>query len=229
MLKTFTKSNYIIFLLSIFSNSWFFFIYKNSLLISLLLVVLNFTLIASIKTANKKWLIMLVALTTIVTLISFSSSFKKDDWQYDSAGLIIMKSRHLELSGSLGYLYNNKFAPLYLQKYLPLFSSYFRNTFEILDLNLFFLASHPRERANVYEYERYWIITLPIFLIGLLVFIKNHNIILLYYLITIILVSGFISDTYMLGPILYFPIINTFLYMGLNTLLNYSKDFSPKK
>ena len=47
------------------------------------------------------------------------------------------------------------------------------NFFELLDLNLYFLGNHPRERVGMQEFEKFPYIFIPIFLFGLFSLIKG--------------------------------------------------------
>lgn len=97
---------------------------------------------------------------------------------------------------------------------LPLYklqSNFFAN----LDPNLYFFASHPRERTGVEEFQKYLPVFLPFFVLGFISIIYKSSWKILTYVTFIAVISSIISPKYNLGPILFFPVINLLITTGV--------------
>jgi len=110
----------------------------------------------------------------------------------------------------LGKVFENKFT-FFLDKYKE-------NIFQGLDLNYYFFANHPRERAGVEEKEKIYWIWLPIFLIGFIWSLKKSfllpSLIFLAILSFVSIFAGADGFNLILVP---FFIIN--IYLGLKILI----------
>jgi len=90
-----------------------------------------------------------------------------------------------------------------------------KNNFsEIVDLNLFFFANHPRERVGVNEFEKYPYILLPAFLIGLFSVRKLKLLILIAGFSPLLLIA-IIGNSNPFGPFSLFPFISAVTALGL--------------
>lgn len=99
-----------------------------------------------------------------------------------------------------------------------------RNFFEGLDLNLYFFASHPRERAGVTEKEKFSWLLLPFFLIGVYYQIKKRIFWpISYFLLTLIFISLFLRIDYFL--FLLFPFFVLSIIFGVYFLLSKSAKY----
>lgn len=132
----------------------------------------------------------------------------------DNRGEIKLNERHFYYSEYLGKLYENKVST-YIYNLLPTLYKFEKNVFSSLDLNLYFFASHPRERVGIEEFKKYPYLFTPFFLIGYVFLIIKKTKIVLIYLVTAALINGFISPNYKLGPVLFFPLINMFIAFGI--------------
>lgn len=95
------------------------------------------------------------------------------------------------------------------------------NVFQNLDLNLYFFATHPRERLGINEFEKYYSITLPLFLIGFFIAIFKRK--LFIYFILGVLISAFLTSTLIIGPVLLYPFMNLSIVLGLKKVLDFRK------
>lgn len=111
---------------------------------------------------------------------------------------------------TLGKIFENK-PGFFLDKYKE-------NFFQGLDLNYYFFANHPRERAGVEEKEKIYWIWLPIFLIGFIWSLKKSfllpSLIFLAILSFVSIFAGADGFNLILVP---FFIIN--IYLGLKILI----------
>jgi len=104
-----------------------------------------------------------------------------------------------------------------------IFYRFKKNFFEGLDPNLYFFASHPRERLGIVEKERFNWLFLPIFLIGVYWQIKKRKYWLItYFLTTLIFISLFIQmNSYLF---LLFPFFLFSIFLGGYHLLKKSVE-----
>ncbi len=136
---------------------------------------------------------------------------------------IKLNDRHFYYAKELDKLFLNRKVLNYYKNYsLPVYK-FEGNLFSNLDFNLYFFSSHPRERAGIGEFEKYSPLFLPFFILGMLLMIYRVSIWAAGYLIVSVFVSAFISPTYELGPILFFPLINICITLGLIYSLNFIK------
>lgn len=110
----------------------------------------------------------------------------------------------------IGKIFENK-PGFFLEKYKG-------NFFQGLDLNYYFFANHPRERAGVTEKEKIYWIWLPVFLIGLLWSLKKNFLLpSLVFLAILSFVSFFARiDNFNLFLV---PFFLFYVYLGLKKLL----------
>lgn len=217
---------YILLLAITFGNLWIWRIFKENFIVGILLIVLNLLLFKQVTTKVQKN--QLLALTFIFLVISFiilKSGFDTSIFTISSEERIQQNARHGFYSVELGHLFKNKIS-LQLYKHLdrPIYKLQ-RNFFYNLDPNLYFFASHPRERAGIGEFEKYSWILLPLFIVGLFLVIRNYLKVGIY-LVSTAVISMFLTPTFYLGPILFFPLINIIVTLGLIYCL---KNFKNKR
>lgn len=206
----------ILLLFIILSTPWFWIMLQRNFLVCLLAVILTF-LAANFFWCNKsrKLIILIMILNILLFLIAIREAFDENIFRNSALDIQQYNRRHELLAQGLGKLYKNKFSLFIYKNYsfplAKLQSNYFAN----LDPNLYFFASHPRERLGVEEFNKFFPIFLPFFLIGLFycIYIKKGKV-LIYFLI-ISLVSMVVSPKYNLGPILFFPLISFMITAGI--------------
>lgn len=214
-----TKSKtyyYLLLLTTTFGNLWIWRIFKDNFIVAIFLVILSFLLFKLIiAKVQKAQLLTLILIFTTVSLLTLRVGFDKNIFIISSREQLQQDVRHGFYAVELGQLYTNKIS-LYFYKY---FSGSIRkleqNLFSNLDLNLYFFASHPRERSGIVEFVKYPWILLPFFIVGLFSVIQYYYPAIVIYLIGASLISMFLSPTYPLGPVLFFPLINVVIALGL--------------
>lgn len=207
----------IVILLSVITfNFWFWRIVKENIFIGILLTLLTIFLYMLIT--QKRFQIITFVATFILLLVASSvvlkSDFVKEAQLQTPEDQIKLTERHFYYAEDLGKVFLNSKVLNYYKNYSLLIYKLQQNFFSNLDINLYFFASHPRERATIGEFEKYPSILLPIFIIGVLLLIYKGSIWGAGYLLYASLVSAFVSPKYTLGPLLFFPFINVTLVMG---------------
>lgn len=197
-------------------NPWWWIIIQRNFWIGLLVFVLSlvvFTYFRQIK--SRKLFFLLLTLTTLVFFIAVREDFDESILRNSALDIQQYNKRHEFYAHGLGKIYTNKFSLNYFENFNFPLTKLQRNFFSNLDPNLYFFASHPRERTGVEEFEKYPAVFLPFFIIGVLysIYILPPN--LLVYLILILLMSSIISSKYNLGPVLFFPVIIYMITTGL--------------
>lgn len=173
------------------------------------------------QTKSKALLLWLAILTITLFILSVREAFDESIFRNSALDIQQINKRHEFYASGLGKLYKNRFVLTYFKDYHLPISKLQRNFFANLDPNLYFFKSHPRERLGVEEFDKYLPIFLPFFLIGVFYSIYILSPSLLIYAIPVSLLSSIISSKYNLGPILFFPLINFMITIGV--LLSWRK------
>lgn len=212
-MKLFKSSGWVICLL-MFINPWLWVIVRRDVLVGFLSFALSiFFLYFCFK--NKKLLIPIIVLTGVLVAISLKGAFDESIFRNSALDIQQLNRRHEYLAQGLGKIYTNRFSLSFFKDFsIPLIKIQ-KNFFSNLDINLYFFASHPRERAGVEEFNKYWPIFLPFFIAGILYVIYKRIKIILIYILIVSSVSAFISSYYNLGPILFFPVVNVIITLGI--------------
>lgn len=203
-------------ILVILLSPWWWIIVQRNLSVGLLIAVLSivvFTYFWLIKSG--KLFLLLVILTIAIFSITIKEAFDGSIFRNSSLDIQQINRRHEFYANSLGKIYTNRFSLAYFKEYnLPLHKLQ-HNFFTNLDPNLYFFASHPRERAGVEEFKKYSPVFLPFFLVGFFYLIYRPLYKIIIYFVAISLISVIISPKYNLGPVLFFPIVNFFVTIGV--------------
>jgi hypothetical protein len=206
---------------------WFWRIGASSLWLAFLVIACTFfiALILSFASIKRIQIIMLFFLSFgVIFLIRDAFDFKLGG--VSDVDRRISHYREIFFSEGLGRLFLNKVSLVYYRQTHPYIQKYSQNIFYNLDLNQYFFNSHPRERGDAYEFEKFLPIFLPFFLFGLSLNLKNKFI--LTYSILMITISGFISLNYFLGPVILLPVICLFTAIGLKESLLVGKKLLIK-
>lgn len=221
-MKKFINFGLIIQLFVIILNPWFWLIIQRNFLAGLLSFSLSLAVFLYFWQVKSKALFLLLVLLSITLFfLAFKEAF--DESIFNSSALDIQQynKRHEFYAKSLGKIYTNRFSLAYFKYFnLPL-NKLQSNFFSNLDPNLYFFASHPRERLGIDEFEKYLQIFLPFFLWGFFYICYKRFTKSLIYIVIILLISSIISSFYNLGPILLFPVINFIITVGFITSLRY--------
>lgn len=219
----------LLFFLVLVLNYWTWDLLKQDLFLAVILFIITGSLFLLTFFKVNFW----QRITLVVLLLSFclgSLSLLKSNFDESLKGknpteINIALSRHGYFAEGLGGLFTNKFSLQYYSKlYYPI-TNYSRNISYSIDPNLYFLMSHPREKSGIDEFDKYAPFLLPFFIIGLLSYCLSLDKykILNIYLVTAILLTGFITPHYKLGPVLLFPFINLIIILGTLKILNFIK------
>jgi len=228
--------NLVVLFLSIFCNLW---IWRIFSLNSLLFLVLIFSSLLIIFSHFKR--------NTIFSLLFLGSLFL----------LIIFQYKYTKPPTSLTLMTNNDIyiKDTRMKEYPPVKISAFGKTLwlpvahwfeerkeiiaigriannfsEIIDLNLYFFANHPRERVAVNEFEKFPYLFLPFFIYGILKLNKRILKIIPVLLFCIIIFLSFIGNKNELGPFILFPFFALFLFFGFqNFYFTIRKKYRQEK
>ncbi len=205
----------LLFLVTTFGNLWIWRIVKENFVIGIFLVILSYLFFKQvIIKAQKGQFTALIFIFIIVAFISLRVGFDKNIFIISTEEQLQQNVRHGLYAVELGQLFKNKFS-LHFYKDLSLaIYKLERNLFYNLDPNLYFFASHPRERPGIGEFDKYPWILLPFFIAGLFLAVQYYPIIGIYF-IWAALISMFLNPAYSLGPVLFFPLINVVIALGL--------------
>lgn len=201
-------------------NFWIWFIFSRNAWIGVSLVVETILFNLITLRFNKKLFIPFVAIYLLLVIYLLKTGFDSDIWRKTPTETLTLSQRYEYLATDLGKIYKNRFLIFYHENiFSPLYKIQ-SNLFPNLDINLYFFASHPREREKVHEYEKYPFILWPFFLFGVYLSFKKVSKIFFYYLLISLLVSAFIKQNIIFGPILFFPLINVVLINATVYLIN---------
>ncbi|MBI4036578.1 hypothetical protein HY386_01730 [Candidatus Daviesbacteria bacterium] len=126
-------------------------------------------------------------------------------WQQDAEEVFLINQRRSYYPNGWGQVFQNKL----IFSWQKLEQNFFQN----LDINLYFFASHPRERRDFNESEKFPAVFLPFFLLGLYFIFKQKPKLLLIYGLVLVLSSLLGSRTQ--GPILLYPFMVLTIVWGM--------------
>lgn len=223
--------NNIIFVPAVFVNWWFWRIFKNDLLASVLIVIGTYLLLIIVTShkINRFLLAISIAIFIILSILSLNKGYDKLLSKINFAEEIQLNQRHGYFSKELGIFFLNKYSLNFYRNYNPYLYKYERNFFENLDPNLYFFASHPRERAGINEFKKFPSLYFILFIMGIIYSLKLRPLFLLLYLLVAALTCGFISPVFELGPVLFFPFVATLITAGVMYSIGLLRSLIRKK
>lgn len=209
------------------SNFWIWKIIQKNSVVAIILILLTFLLFQlTMERRLKIWVFTIVfVLFLSLSFIIIRSDFDKGIKLFTPEDQVKLNERHFYYSQELGAIFLNKKILNYYKNYSLSVYKLERNLFSNLDLNLYFFASHPRERAGVGEFEKFPPFLLPFFMIGTLLLIYWGSVRTAVYLVAATFASTFIAQNYILGPILFFPLINVCIAIGIIYILDLIANF----
>lgn len=211
------KRDWIILLVSL-ANFWIWRILNLNIPVGVLLIIISWLLYSSFLKNNypKATNLLLAIIFAFLSLWVLKTGFDRSITISSTEEIDRMNQRHGFYANDLGNLYQNRLSIYYYTNINPVIFKIKRNFFYNLDPNLYFFASHPRERAEVGEFDKYPPFYLPLFIIGILSFIrKSITRVTAVYFIGTVVISTLIRPAYNLGPVLLFPVINVIIASGL--------------
>lgn len=211
-------ANWLIVSLTVLLNYWIWRILAADLLLAVVLLLLTVSLYRLLLNRNSMlWTTIL--LFAFASVLAVNSGLDRNLWALSYTEEIKLNQRHFHYAADLGGIYQNKLSVYIYNNIAPFSHQLESNIFSTLDLNLYFFASHPRERSGIEEFNKYPSLFLPFFIIGSLFLGAKRPKIILGYLGIASLVSGFISPSYRLGPVLFLPLINSIIAFGVTVAL----------
>lgn len=201
----------------VFLNFWIWKIIVENINIAIIITILTFLLFQILTGKNFKVLSLtfIIVLFSILSFQILKTGFDKKIQTLKAEDNIKLNERHLYYSQELGNLFLNRKVLNFYRNYSLSLYKYEQNLFSNLDLNLYFFASHPRERADVAEFEKFPMLFLPFFIIGTILLIYWGSNWAFIYLILASSMSAFITSVYPLGPILFFPFVSVSIAIGI--------------
>lgn len=215
-MKTYKFSSIIFLsLLVTLTNFWIWRIINVDPLLGLALVLLSLTFIYLVNTGfNRKFFLIVVLLSMLISIKFLVSGFDNNLWVLTPDQQKQLNERHGYFAANLGKLFQNKFVLRFYKDIYPHLNTYENNIFNSLSPNLYFFANHPREREKVEEFAKYPPILIIPFLVGLLYLLNSSKYLIIAFFIFAAGVIGFVKQTYLFGPILFFPLINLLITIG---------------
>lgn len=214
--------DYFLLLVVTAANYWIWQILFNDFVIGIILLAIEFGLFVLItqRDLRKNWIVAvftLVLLLTMIGVFTLEDKFDRTLLTNSPTEISTLNERHGFLANGLGMIFTNRYSQRYYADFSVGVGKYLRNVSYSLDPNLYFFRSHPREKAGIDEYNKYSPFVLPLFVIGMLFLIIYYwrYLFLIAYFLFAVLLTGFISPEYNLGPLLIFPFMNIVLYLGL--------------
>lgn len=188
--------------------------------ISVVVAVLSIALagiITHISLSKRKRAIVLLAVILNVSILCLTLPKNIDTQMVQKSRLKqdMLIRRFDYYSSGWGKIYMNRYAIFYHYNVEPIMEKYARNLFENMDINLYFFASHPRERGDVGEFAKLSFIFLPLFLVGLFESVLKNKTIVVLFLVNLFLSALYLSNYY-LGPVLLFAYISFFIALGFS-------------
>lgn len=210
------KSTLILILISIL-NPWIWKIFQQNVLLSVLLISLSFLLFNLIWKSqfSPGYLISTLFVFAVLSVMGIWLGYDQGLKKLESYEEIKINDRHKYYAKELGNLFLNKYSLNFYKNYNPYFYKFQSNFFSVLDPNLYFFASHPRERAGINEFEKFPSIYLIFFIFGIIYILQFQARVTIVYLIMAAFISGFISPGFGFGPFLFFPFVTTLTSLGI--------------
>lgn len=209
------KVDYLIFFGVLITSFWFWKVITTSLLLTLILVALsNVIYIMNIKNGGKKLITFAVVLPLFAFFISLSQNIDSNILLETGVEKDIQIKRYRYLAADLGKVYRNRLGVFWHKEIELPVRKYQSNLFQIMDLNSYFFASHPRERGGVEEFEKFSPFLLPFFVAGIAIFIFKNKFNFLFA-IGMAVASAFVRPNYPLGPVLIFPVLLVSISLGI--------------
>lgn len=212
------------YLLVAFANFWIWRVIKINPFLGLVLILLSLTFgyLICIK-FNKKILLIFLLLVLMTGYQVMVTGFDKNLVTITPDQQKKLDERHGYFVGNLGILFQNKFTLRFYKDIYPYLNVYQNNIFNSLAPNLYFFSNHPREREKIEEFAKYPSILLIPFLVGMVGLFSTSQYLILLYFVFALIITGFVKQSYLLGPILFFPLINFLITIGLFKIYQFFK------
>lgn len=213
------KNNFSIVILVTLINAWIWKILSNNLLIGIALVILSIQIyLLSEQNIRKSTVVPTLIFSIIITFFSLNYGLDQKLKHDTPEEIFQINQRRSYYPLSVGRIFENR-PTLTIYKFN-------RNLSYNLDPNLYFFATHPRERSGIAEFKKYSFLLFPFFIIGIISLIIKKNTFLITYLTSATIISALITPSFKFGPLLFFPFLNSVITIGILATL---KNFWPNK
>lgn len=203
---------YLYLLSAIFLNPWIWKIWGENWIAALVLIFLTAFYLAYlfgfIRRVSLSFLITALVFSGLVLFVAGIDPRLKNP---DPIQIWAINERRGLYPAPVGRLFQNK-AVLTLDKITG-------NIYSSLDPNLYFFATHPRERVGISEFSKISPWFIPLFLVGLYFWLKSFRKIYLLPLVLSLLLSAVSDPASSVGPIAMFPMISSLIAFGMSKLI----------
>lgn len=210
---------YALLFLTCILSGWFWKIITTDLLFGSLVILSTISVFILLSERVKRaYTIALLLICIVINTLFVIKGFDKSLFQQSILEKLSVNTKRSYYPYLVGNIFQNKLT-LGVNKYE-------KNFFANLDINLYFFKSHPRERPGVEEFNKYPQIFIVFFFLGVIRFLKSK--IMYCLLIVTVIIGGFLKQNYLLGPIIFFPIITSLISLGFYSLYIYCQRLFPK-
>lgn len=201
------KNKWVVIVFFSLFNSWIWVILMKSILLAAILFICTLTLFSLMCFFNGRVLLLLSS-CFLITYLIYIKLFFNPIWELSPTDIYKINFQRTEYPKVLGSIFQNK--AIYSLNLLK------ERVFSVLDLNLYFFASHPRENHS--DFEKYNFVLLPLFIFGIFTLTKRHLKIVCFYLLFALSVYIFSFTSSELGPFLFFPLTSAITAKGFLTI-----------
>lgn len=211
------KKDFLIIFIAL-TTPWAWKMINYNVFLCLLLILITIILVKLLLIDRLQHTILILILCCVflvVSVINLQLGFDQNLRKLNVNEEVKLNERHQYYARELGGLFLNRFSLNYYKNYNPYFYKLERNFFSVLDPNLYFFASHPRERGGINEFEKFPSLYFIFFIMGIIYSLKLRSLLAMLYLLFAASISGFISPAFELGPILFFPFVTALTALGV--------------
>lgn len=209
----------------IFTSFWFWKILNYNLFLSFILILTTFT---TYRNFNSRIIgVTGILLFTILLLFQVKFTEISNLTTLNNNEITIQQQRINEYPQAKITLFNKTiWVPIAnwfeLRKENIVINKITENFSEVIDLNLYFFANHPRERNDVGEFEKFHYLFVILFLVGIFSSINScdKKWFVLYFLLPVFMIS-FIGNKNPLGSFSLFPFIVVMISAGIKRILKF--------
>lgn len=203
------NKDFLIILIVSFLNFWIWKVFRINLMMFFLMISLTLLIFNSTKErfSTRSIFLPMFTISVIVILLILDKGIDRTIWNMNQSETFFINQRRQFYPTDLGKLLQNRINLSFYKLE--------KNFFDNLDPNLYFFASHPRERSGIDEFEKFSFILLFFFLIGLGYLLIYTNLTFIFYAAITVLLSAFIDPSIRYGPIFFFPLICLVISTGL--------------
>jgi len=204
---------WLVFTLILFGNLWIWKIFEINFLIFILCITGSVYLKKYSEHSNRIYLVFILLILLFVGQVKIEGV---KSYKISVIEKVVQERRLREYPIKylrLGYWMEGR-------KESVIFYKLMNNLGEVVDLNYYFFANHPRERAAIREFERFPYIYLPFFVYGLIIFVDKKRFNELVILAGVVALLTYIGIGKDLGPVVLFPIMVFFIFEGVWKVLN---------